>query len=171
VLRKLAFAVALSLVGGGACTRIGVARADCKNSEETCRPEISGTSLDGKWIGESALKDKIVLVNFWASWCHPCAEEIPALDAVYRRHKDQGFVVLGMLAKDRASDDQVRQFVTDKKASYPILRSDRDLQDRFGLADGLPMSVLYDRSGRVVGRWLGGITEDVLEESVKKLVP
>jgi thiol-disulfide isomerase/thioredoxin len=162
--------VALVCVGGDCTRAIGVARADCKQSEEQCRPAISGNTLDGQWIGDTALANKIVLVNFWASWCQPCVKEIPALDAVYRRYKDHGFVVVGLVTKDHASDDQVRQFAAGAGASYPLLRSDTATQSRFGLGDGLPMSVLYDRSGRVVGRWTGGITEDALEEQVKKLV-
>ena len=73
-------------------------------------PTFTSVTLDGQELSSASLSGKVVLVNFWATWCAPCIEEMPALEAVWKRHKDRGFVIVGVLA-DQASDASVRSFV------------------------------------------------------------
>jgi thiol-disulfide isomerase/thioredoxin len=172
-MRALLLVVSLLALGDSACRS---AQADCStpgegNAVKDCRPPLAGLNLvDGLAVGDETLRGKVVLVNFWASWCPPCLKEIPALDAVYRKHQPQGFTVVGVLTGDKADDVTARGFLDERGASYPVVRGTRDLETRFSLGTALPMSFLYDRNGRLVRTWRGELTEDALEAEVKRLL-
>jgi thiol-disulfide isomerase/thioredoxin len=131
---------------------------------------LAGATLDGPALDAAALEGNTVLVNFWATWCDPCVREMPALQAVYDRHRADGFVVVGLLAGDRASDERVREFTRRMGVTYPVLRSSTEQQRRFEMRDSLPMSLLYDKTGRLRRRFEGGIKEHVLEGEVKEIL-
>ena len=107
-------------------------------------------------------------MNFWATWCGPCKKELPALQAVYDRHKGEGFTILGFVTGDHATDSTILAFAAQRNVAYPLVRGEADLERRFGLGDAVPTSMLYDRHGRLVKRWLGDIDEDALDELVKR---
>jgi thiol-disulfide isomerase/thioredoxin len=138
------------------------AQASCRDDD--CRPLVRALALDGTELSEETLAGKIVLINYWATWCGPCVREIPALDAVYHRHQADGFVVLGVSTDDGMPDAQIQAFAARHGATFPILRPTADLQKR--VPDVLPTSYLYDRQGRLQAKWQGGIREQVLEDEV-----
>jgi len=142
------------------------AHADCGGPTD-CRPALKLATLDGGALGDEALGGQVVLVNFWATWCAPCQREIPALQAAYERHRADGFTILGVVAGDPASDGEVKDFAVRRGVGYPLVRSTPDLERRFAMDDALPTSYLYDRGGRLVRRWRGGIEEGALEDLVK----
>src|SRR5690606_5853996 len=82
-------------------------------------PAYAFVSLDGEELSAESLRGKVVLVNFWATWCTPCRVEMPALHRMHERHAARGFVVVG-LAVDRASTQAVRDFVREREVTYPI---------------------------------------------------
>jgi thiol-disulfide isomerase/thioredoxin len=153
------------LVAG--CTHERQARADCTGPND-CRPPFAATALDGQALGDEAVMGKVVLVNFWATWCAPCARELPALQSVYARHQPDGFTVLGVVTGDATPDERVRGFAAARHVGYPLLRASADLERRFGMGDALPTSYLYDRRGHLVRRWEGDISEPKLEELVQR---
>ena len=158
-----AFLLLLALVACSSATPS--ARADCTGAEE-CRPPLQLHTLDGAPLGDEALRGKVVLVNFWATWCAPCAKELPALQSVYSRHQGQGFEIVGVVTGDEATDVEVKGFAGRRHVAYPLVRGDAELERRLKLGDALPTSVLYDRKGKLVRRWVGDITELRLEELV-----
>ena len=115
------------------------------------------TSLDGqKWTLHD-LRGKVVLVNFWATWCPPCRKELPDLDALYKKFRSQGFVVLAISDEQ---PDTVRSFLAKHKLAYPVLLDPGDLiHKRFGV-DGIPKSYLYDRDGKLVAEAMDMRTKD-----------
>lgn len=148
-------------VGSGGCSTAG---------EVDCRPPMAVPSLDGSQLTDETLGGKIVLVNFWATWCKPCARELPDLEAVYKRHAEQGLVIVGLVSGDQAADDEVFNFAAARGVTYPLARSTPDLEQRFGMGSVLPMSLLYDRSGKLAQRWNGSITDEILEKKVQELL-
>jgi peroxiredoxin len=103
--------------------------------------------LDGRKWTLRDLRGKVVLVNFWATWCPPCRKEMPDLDALYKKFKDQGFIVLAISDEQPAA---VRSFLVKHKVSYPILLDPGDAVHKRFDVDGIPKSYLYDREGKLV---------------------
>jgi peroxiredoxin len=107
------------------------------------------TDLQGKAWHLRDLKGKVVLVNFWATWCPPCRKEMPDLDALYNKFKDQGFVVLAISDEEAA---KVSPYIAEHKISYPVmLDAGRKVNDAF-IVEGIPKSFVYDRSGKLVAQ-------------------
>jgi peroxiredoxin len=107
------------------------------------------TDLQGKAWHLQDLKGKVVLVNFWATWCPPCRKEMPDLDALYNKFKDQGFVVLAISDEEAA---KVSPYIAEHKISYPVmLDAGRKVNDAF-IVEGIPKSFVYDRSGKLVAQ-------------------
>ncbi len=95
------------------------------------------------------LRGKVVLVNFWATWCPPCRKEMPDLQALYDKFKDQGFVVLAISDEEAA---KVSPFIAERKIGYPILLDPgRKVNEAF-IVEGIPKSFVYDRSGKMVAQ-------------------
>jgi cytochrome c biogenesis protein CcmG/thiol:disulfide interchange protein DsbE len=132
-------------------------------------PQFRYTSLDGVELSADSLRGKVVLVNFWATWCTPCRVEMPALDRMHRRHAAEGFVVVG-LAMDRASTAQVRAFVEERGVHYPIAHVGPEAELAFGGVRGYPTSFLLDRTGRVRHTVIGPVAPLSLEPAVRRLL-
>ena len=128
------------------------AAALAKNDADDARRQNADFSLKdvqgNAWTRKSLL-GKVVLVNFWATWCPPCRKEIPDLQALYKRFKDQGFVILAI------SDEEptvVKPFIAKLAVSYPVLLDPgRRVNDLYQV-EGIPKSFVYDRSGKLVAQ-------------------
>jgi peroxiredoxin len=95
------------------------------------------------------LRGKVVLVNFWATWCPPCRKEMPDLQALYDKYKDQGFVVLSISDEEAA---KVQPFITERKISYPVLLDPGRKVDALFQVEGIPKSFVYNREGKLVAQ-------------------
>jgi len=105
------------------------------------------TDLDGKSWTLRQLSGKVVLVNFWATWCPPCRKEMPDLDTIYGELRDKGLIILAISDEDRG---KVAPFVAEHKVSYPVLLDPgRRVNDLF-VVRGIPKTFVYDRSGKLV---------------------
>jgi peroxiredoxin len=104
------------------------------------------TDLQGQTWTLRDLKGKVVLVNFWATWCPPCQKELPDLESLYERFKGQGFVILGISDEDGA---KVKPFIAKKKLTYPILLDPGRKVNELFQVGGIPRSFVYDRDGKL----------------------
>ncbi len=113
------------------------------------KADFTLVDLQGKSWHLQDLRGKVVLVNFWATWCPPCRKEMPDLDTLYKRFKDQGFVVLALSDEEAA---KVTPFINERKIGYPILLDPgRKVAELFQV-DGIPKSFVYDRTGKLVAQ-------------------
>ncbi|MCU7904899.1 MAG: TlpA family protein disulfide reductase [Candidatus Thiodiazotropha sp. (ex Epidulcina cf. delphinae)] len=122
--------------------------------------ELQG--LDGKKYRLSDYRGKWVLVNYWATWCPPCLEELPELEIFHNTHKDKDAVVLGV-AMERIDPSRLKTFVDEQFLSYPILLTKPAASTELGRVPGLPTSFLVDPEGELVARQVGPLTLDDLE--------
>ena len=155
------------LTGGGALAALaGTGLSGCSRGSEP--PEAfwsrSWESPGGQTLAAADFRGRPLLLNFWATWCPPCVEELPLLDQFFQSHRAQGWQVLG-LAIDQPS--AVRAFLARRPLAFPIglaglggTELSRELGNSNG---GLPFSVLFDRAGRLVERKLGRLQPEDLE--------
>ena len=107
------------------------------------------TDLQGKSWTLQALHGKVVLVNFWATWCQPCRREMPDLDALYQKFKNQGLVVLAISDEEAG---KINELLAEKRVSYPILLDPGHKVYELFRLDGIPKSFVYDRDGKLVSQ-------------------
>lgn len=132
-------------------------------------PSLVFESLDGDSLALEDLRGKVVLVNFWATWCPPCRVEMPGFQSVYEDYRDQGFTILGF-ATDLGSDRQVREFLAERKIEYPNALVGEREKRAFGGVPLLPTSILIDRNGAIRHRVEGFFAPPALRAAVRRLV-
>lgn len=126
--------------------------------------------MNGAKVRLADYKGKVILINFWATWCAPCKVEIPAFIELHDQYKDKGLVVLGVSGDDDA--ETLRAFATEWKINYPMLigRDEEKLLDAYGPLYGYPTSVIVGRDGAVCGRHVGPATKEEFEKEIKALL-
>ncbi|MBA2687124.1 MAG: TlpA family protein disulfide reductase [Gemmatimonadaceae bacterium] len=114
-------------------------------------PSYATVSLNGDSVSLAGQHGKVVLLNIWATWCHPCRTEIPELRAIHERYRDRGLELIGVSVDSDGTDDAVRSFMKDFEMTFPVWRDPEErISTRF-LAVGVPATFLIDRDG--ILRW------------------
>jgi peroxiredoxin len=108
---------------------------------------FTAADLDGRSVSTANLRGKVVIVNFWATWCPPCRKEMPDLEAIYTQFSSQGFVILGISDDE---PDKVRQFVQQHGVTYPVLLDPGSKVNKLLHIQGIPKTFIYDREGKIV---------------------
>lgn len=121
------------------------------------------TDAQGKSQDLADYRGKWVIVNFWATWCPPCLEEIPDLVAIKESRNDVQVLGIAMEFQDAK---QVMQFVDGMFVNYPIILGDRKISDSIGQVDGLPTTFIYDPQGKLAERHVGKITRKQIERVI-----
>ncbi|MEO6923713.1 MAG: TlpA disulfide reductase family protein [Bryocella sp.] len=136
-----------------------------KLSPGSVAPEFSRLDLAGNRVDLHALRGKVVLIDFWASWCAPCIVEIPHLIDLKKRYTFRGFEVIGISLDDSAAPVETvrRRFAF----NYPVLMGDAKLGNHYGGILGLPVKFLVGRNGKILRILTGEISPALLEEEVQ----
>jgi peroxiredoxin len=132
-------------------------------------PRFTLTTLDGAPVTSESLAGKVVLLNFWATWCPPCRVEMPGFQRAYDRFRDDGFVVLGV-AMDAGGAEGVRRFLAERGITYPVAMATPAAVRDFGGVRLLPTSYLIDRGGRIRNEVSGLFTSVALEQAIARLL-
>lgn len=134
-------------------------------------PDFTLTNIQGQNVSLADLKGKVVILNFWATWCPPCREEMPSMEMLYRKFKDQGLVILAVNV-EKDGQKLVQSFLQRTPYTFPILfDGDAAVQNRYQIFR-YPETVIIDRNGKIVERVVGAIdwTSDQAVELIKSLL-
>ena len=142
-----------------------LASAVCAQGIDFALPDINGvkhklSDYRGKWV----------VVNYWATWCPPCLEELPELDAFHSRHKGKNALVLGVNMEDIPLDE-LREFVDEHFINYPVLLGGNSEETAFGPLPGLPVTYLISPTGEVAASHLGRVDAASIEEFIRDNSP
>jgi thiol-disulfide isomerase/thioredoxin len=135
------------------------------DDELRAKADFTLNDLDGKSWTLRELRGKVVLLNFWATWCPPCRKEMPDLDALYKKFKDQGLVILAI---DDEEAGKIKPYLAEHPVTYPILLDPgRKANESFHI-DGIPKSFVYDREGKLVAQSIDMRTQKQFLEMLAK---
>ena len=152
-------------------------RADVSASNASCPADAKPANLNftlkdmnGKDVTLSAYKGKVILLDFWATWCIPCKEEIPWFVAFQTKYARQGLQVLGVSVDDPV--DKLKPYAASLKMNYPVLQGlgHDDVQDAYGPLWGIPVTVLISRDGKICAKHTGISTQEAFEKEIKSLL-
>lgn len=132
-------------------------------------PDFTLRDAGGRQVKLSDYRGKVVLLNFWATWCAPCRIEIPWFIDFEQRFKDQGFAVLGV-AMDDEGWEIVKPYLTEKRVNYRVLMGDEDVSEAFGGVASLPTTFMIDREGKIASVHIGLISKSDYEDEIVQLV-
>jgi len=158
--------------GQSGATAAGTAaqNGSCGTSAKRADLEFTIKDMDGKDVNLASFKGKVVLLNFWATWCGPCLQEIPGFVDLQARYRDQGLVIVGISVDDPI--ETLKPFAQEFRMNYPVLAgADRDdVQEAYGPMFGIPVSVLISRDGLMCKKFVGGASKQQFEREIKALL-
>ncbi|HUQ94828.1 MAG TPA: TlpA disulfide reductase family protein [Bryobacteraceae bacterium] len=172
VWRATCAAVALLAIGSltGSCVSSTSARAAVKpEKDRKPAPEFSLKDADGRTVKLSDYRGKVVLLNFWATWCGPCKIEIPWFTDFEQKFKDRGFAVLGV-SMDEDGWDTVKPYIEDRKVNYRVVMGSDEVADIYGGVTSLPTTFLVDRQGKIAGIHVGLVSKSVYQNEIEQLL-
>ena len=160
----------------------GLAFSSCKRAESAggasafkaveakpVAPSWQLTDLNGKPVSSADFKGKVVVVDFWATWCPPCIAEIPGYIELQKKLEPQGFTLVG-LSLDEIEPAEVKKFVEAKGINYPVAIADQELLASFASVEGIPATFVLDREGKIRFQKVGSAPIEQLENVVKDLL-
>jgi thiol-disulfide isomerase/thioredoxin len=133
-------------------------------------PDFAVKDLHGLEISSADLRGKVVLIDFWATWCQPCKKEMPGYQKLLDRYGSQGFAVIGLKFDTMADTEDPVLFAKKIGARYPLAIASDELKEKFGGIEGLPTTMLYDRQGRLRKKIVGFEYTKVIESELKPLL-
>jgi peroxiredoxin len=146
------------------------AAGTCATAKGRANFDFTLKDIDGRSVRLSDYKGKVILLNFWATWCGPCKMEIPELVEAYAHYRHRGLVILGVLSEDDPPEEDLRAFMNDFGVNYPVLRENVEFSDSFGQLWALPTSFIIDRHGTICTKHMGVVSKEMLEREIKGLL-
>jgi len=139
------------------------------SSESLKAPEWELKDVDGKAVKWSDFKGKVVILDFWATWCPPCRAEIPGFVELQEQYGEKGLVVVGV-SLDEQGPGVVKPFMKKFEVNYPVVMGDAKIVQAFGGIPGLPTTFVMDRKGNVVAAHVGYVSKETFEEEITPLL-
>jgi thiol-disulfide isomerase/thioredoxin len=146
-----------------------IAPAFAQGQQHAVVPDVALKDLQGRTVRLSAYRGRVVLVNFWATWCPPCRAEMPDLVRLQKEYARRGLQIVG-IAQPPSQRSEVRRFTHHIKVNYPILLGTREISTRFAAGETLPVTFVVDREGKVRDRIVGILEPEEFAEKVNPLL-
>lgn len=140
------------------------------NAKTDPAPNFQLETIDGEVFRLKEHRGKVVVVNFWGTWCPPCRREIPDLISLQSEFGDQGLQVVGIALERSAGVKKVRRFAEQQEINYPVGLGDRSITQKYGGIRGVPTTVVIDAEGQIRGRLTGQVTEKMLRPGIERLL-
>ncbi|HXM24180.1 MAG TPA: TlpA disulfide reductase family protein [Terriglobales bacterium] len=176
MLRKCSLFLSLAVVGLAGCNQPSASprqpREDVIAAGEigSRLPDFSVQDLRGRKIASADFRDKVVLIDFWATWCQPCKKEMPGYQKLAERYGARGFAVVGLKFDTMRDTEDPVLFAKKLGVHYPLAVAADDLKQKFGGIEGLPTTMLYDRHGILRKKVIGYEYTDVIESELKPIL-
>jgi len=142
--------------------------ASKQSSDHVLAPEFSLPDLNGGLVQLSSFRGKVVLLDFWATWCDPCRDEVPHFSELQEKYRAQGLQIIGISMDD--GPEPVRKFSREYKMTYPAVMGNAKLGEAYGGILGLPIAFLIDRHGRIYAKHIGATDVSVFEKEILNLL-
>ncbi len=154
--------------GAGAATAPGT--SSCPANAKPAKLDFTLKDIDNKPVNLATLKGKVVLLDFWATWCGPCKVEIPWFIEFQQKYGDKGLKVVGVSVDDTVA--KLKPYVAQMKMNYLVLQGldHDDIQDAYGPLFGIPVTVVISRDGKVCAKHTGLNSKDAFENEIKSLL-
>ena len=146
---------------------LGCSKGDSGQGLSGGAPDFTLPAVDGSMVSMSDYSGKVILVDFWATWCPPCQEMIPVLSKLHKKYSEKGLVILGV-SLDKDGLGVLGTFVHENMIPYKVVMGDNRISNAFGGVSSIPTLYMVDREGRLVRKLTGYHSYDQLEEQVKK---
>jgi peroxiredoxin len=134
----------------------------------TAAADFTLQDLNGKSVRLSDYRGKVVILDFWATWCPPCRASIPGLEKIYKAYKDKGLVILAV-SLDQGEWDSVKSFSDEHGITYTILKGNEDVSDKYQVRT-IPMLLVINKEGLIAKRYLGFGNDEDLENNIKSIL-
>jgi thiol-disulfide isomerase/thioredoxin len=176
MLRKAVLFLSLAALGLSGCNQPSASTPQPKTVAiaageiGTRLPEFSVKDLQGREISSADLRGKVVLIDFWATWCQPCKKEMPGYQKLVDHYGSRGFAVVGFKFDTMVDTEDPVLFAKKIGVRYPLAIATDDLKQKFGGIEGLPTTMLYDRHGILRKKVIGFESTDVIESVIKSLL-
>ncbi len=161
----IAFLVALVMIRNAGPAAVSVQPI----GQRRIAPSFSLEDAKGEDVKLAGYQGKVVLLNFWATWCEPCNLEIPWFIDFDRKYRDQGLAILGV-SMDESGWNAVRPFIHAKNMNYPVMLASRQMAEQYGGVDALPTTFIIDRSGNVAAKYIGVPNRSTYEAKIQQLL-
>jgi len=132
-------------------------------------PEFSLREVNGRERKLSDFKNKVVIIDFWATWCPPCREEIPHFIDLYSQYKGRGLEIIG-IALDQNGERTVKEFIAKNKINYTVLLGNNEVSDLYGGIDAIPTTFILDKDANIRKKYIGYTEKRVFETDIKELL-
>jgi thiol-disulfide isomerase/thioredoxin len=139
------------------------------NTDRKPAPEFSLKDVDGRTVTLAEYKGKVVLLNFWATWCGPCKIEIPWFAEFEQKYKDRGFAVLGV-AMDEEGWEVVKPYLAEAKVNYRVIMGNDTVSGLYGGVESLPTTFVLDQDGRIASTHVGLVSKGDYENEILQLL-
>ena len=164
---KLVKHVALSVVVLILLTSVTLAQGE--SAAPTKAPNFKLKAADGKTIELAKLKGKVVVVNFWATWCAPCRAEVPGFIDVYEKYKNKGVEIVG-ISLDEEGWGKVKPYISKSKVNYPVVIDGFKAAQEYGNVNVIPTTFFVDKNGNIKQKHIGMLDKESLEKILKEML-